>query len=85
MASAITSYLDLARSMLSRGTPIREVFGPDRPTVDLVFRPRSHRDSHSVCHFAAELTAGVKEMEMTAKLGVTVMLTYLIRVSSKPR
>ncbi len=84
MASAITSYVELARSMLTRGTPVPEILGPDPPSVDLVFRPRSNHDPHSVCHFAAELTAGIKDMDMATKLGVTVMFAYLIRVSSEP-
>jgi hypothetical protein len=80
MACAITSFMDLARTMLARGRPIQEVFGPERAVVDLLFRQRRPSDPHSVCHFAAELCAGVKQIDMPAKLGMTFMYTYLLRV-----
>lgn len=80
MACAITSFMDLARNMLSQGTPIQEIFGPERAVVDLLFRQRSPSDPHSVCHFAAEMCAGVKEIDMPAKLGMTFMYIYLMRV-----
>lgn len=80
MSCAITSYLDLARSMLSQGTPIEEVFGPEPPLVDLLFRPRKPSDSHSVCHFSAELCTGIKGMDLASKLGITVMFVHLMRV-----
>ncbi|KAK5037690.1 hypothetical protein LTS07_001157 [Exophiala sideris] len=79
MSCAITSYLDLARSMLSRGTPIEEVFGPEPPMVDLLFRPRNPSDSHSACHFAAELCKRIKGMEVASRLGITVMFVHLLR------
>lgn len=81
MARAITSYLDLARSMLSQGMTLQQVFGPDRPNVDLLFRLRKPTDSHSVCNFAAELCSGVKGIELPARLGMTFMFVYLLRVS----
>jgi hypothetical protein len=84
MSCAITSYLELARSMLSQGTPVEQVFGPDRPSMDLLFRPRKPTDSHSVCHFVAELCARIKGMETASKLGIAVMFVYLIRVSGAP-
>jgi len=80
MSSAITSYLDLARSMLSQGTRIEEVFGPEPPMVDLLFRPRKPSDSHSACHFAAELCKRIKGMEVASRLGITVMFVHLLRV-----
>ena len=82
MSCAITSYLDLARSMLSQGTPIEEVFGPEPPVVDLLFRPRKPTDSHSACHFAAELCKRTKGMEVASRLGITVMFVHLLRVGS---
>lgn len=80
MACAIISYMDLARTMLTQGKPIQEIFGPERAVVDLLFRKRRPSDPHSVCHFAAELCAGIKDMEMSAKLGLTFMYIYLLRV-----
>lgn len=80
MACAITSFIDLARTMLSQSAPIQEVFGPERAAVDLLFRPRRSSDPHSVCHFAAELCAGVKGIDIPAKLGMTFMHIYLLRV-----
>jgi len=82
MAGAITSYLDLARSMLSKGTSLLEVFGPDRPNVELMFRQRQSGDDHSVCHFASELSLGVKGVEFPVKLATMFMFTYLMRVCS---
>lgn len=80
MACAITSYMDLARTMLTQGKSIQEIFGPERAVVDLLFRKRRQSDSHSVCNFAAELCAGIKDLDMSAKLGMTFMYTYLLRV-----
>ncbi|EXJ93498.1 hypothetical protein A1O1_01890 [Capronia coronata CBS 617.96] len=79
MACAILSYLDLARSMLSRGIPIQEIFGPERPIVDLLFRTRNESDAHSVCHFVCELTSGIRGMETAARLGLTFMFVHLVR------
>jgi len=79
MACAMISYMDLARTMLTQGKPIQEIFGPGRAVVDLLFRKRRQSDPHSVCHFAAELCAGIKDMEMSAKLGMTFMYIYLLR------
>ncbi|EXJ91800.1 hypothetical protein A1O3_00350 [Capronia epimyces CBS 606.96] len=79
MACAIVSYLDLARSMISQGTPILEVFGPERPIVDLLFRSRKENDAHSVCHFACELISGLEGMDFAAKLGLAFMFVHLIR------
>ncbi|KAI1619487.1 hypothetical protein EDD37DRAFT_643221 [Exophiala viscosa] len=79
MSCAITSYLDLARSVLSQGTPIEEVFGPELPMVDLLFRPRKPSDSHSACHFAAELCKRIKGMEVASRLGITVLFVHLLR------
>lgn len=81
MACAIVSYLDLARSMLSEGASVHEVFGPRRPMVDLLFRSRRETDPHSVCYFACELTSGLEGMEPAARLGLTFMFISLIRVS----
>ncbi|KAG9770177.1 putative AP-1 adaptor complex subunit MU, partial [Aureobasidium melanogenum] len=79
MACAIVSYLDLARSMLSEGASVHEVFGPRRPMVDLLFRSRRETDPHSVCYFACELTSGLEGMEPAARLGLTFMFISLIR------
>ena len=82
MACAITSFMDLARTMLSQNTPIQEVFGPERGAVDLLLRPRRSSDLHSVSNFAAELCAGIKGIDMPTKLGMAFMYSYLLRVSS---
>ena len=85
MASAMTSYINFAVSELSRGVPTKDVFGPDRAIVDLLFRRRKPTDAHSVCHFTAELCAGLSGIEMPAKLGISFMYTYFIRVSVNMR
>jgi hypothetical protein len=81
MASAITMFMDLARTHRTQGVPILEVFGPSRPAVDLLFRKRLPSAGHSICHFAFEHVAGVKGLSMPEKLGMTFMYIYLLRVS----
>lgn len=79
-AGAITDYLKLARTRGYQGYPIDEIFGPEWPYVDLLFRPRTQSESHSACDFASALCAQLKGMEQASKLGISAMFTYLIRV-----
>ncbi|KAJ9625440.1 hypothetical protein H2204_010302 [Knufia peltigerae] len=84
MAKAITDYLKLARNLLSQGCPVDDILGPERPYVDLLFRRRRQSDSHSACHFAAELCTMLEEMEWASRLALSVMFTFLIRWMISP-
>ncbi|KIW18277.1 hypothetical protein PV08_02565 [Exophiala spinifera] len=76
---AVTNYLEGAHQLLSQGYPIDGILGPERPYVDLLFQPRTQSDSHFACHFASELCNKLEGMEPTTRLGIAVVLTYLIR------
>lgn len=48
LSKALTNYRNVALSMLGSGMSLWEVFGPDPPNVDLLFRHRTANDAPNV-------------------------------------
>ena len=83
LARSYTSYRDEARSMLASGISSRELLGDWHTRVDLVFRPRRPSDAHSVCNWAAELSAAFRDdFTMPWVLAHVMMMARFIRVST---